>query len=124
MKQKRCTEEQNALSRLGLDWDETAAEYPKAFGMLCERFDEVYIITLNHGVTIEEAEGLLGCIVTGIRYCPDAMVIDGLSHVWKGDTCEALGIDLFFDDDLDVIEECTRRGIMAIGVSPRPVSRS
>ena len=104
--------------RLGLDWDDTASDYPAAFGSLCRAFHSVVIITLNHGLTLDEAERRLGCRIEGIEYCPDDAVIGGTSHIWKAETCRRLGVDLMFDDDLDVVKECIKAGVHAIGVTP------
>ena len=105
-------------SRLGLDWDDTVTDYPAAFGLLCRAFRSVVIITLNHGVTIEEAERRLGCSIERIACCPDDAVIGGTSHIWKAETCRRLGVDLMFDDDLNVVTECLKAGVQAIGVTP------
>ena len=107
-------------SRLGLDWDDTVTDYPAAFGLLGRMFQSVVIITLNHGVTIEEAERRLGCRFERVEHCPDDVVIAGLSHRWKAEACVRLGVDLMFDDDLDVVEECRKAGIQAIWVNPLP----
>ena len=86
--------------------------------MLCCAFRSVVIITLNHGLTIEDAERRLGCRIERIEYCPDETVIAGTSHVWKAETCRRLGVNLMFDDDLDVVQECMKAGVHAIGVKP------
>ena len=104
--------------RLGLDWDDTVTDYPAAFGLLCRAFGSVVIITLNQGVTVAEAERRLGCRIERIEYCPDDVVIGGTSHIWKAETCRRLGVDLMFDDDLDVVKACLKEGVQAIGVTP------
>ena len=103
-------------ARLGLDWDDTATDDPAAFGLLCRAFHSIVIITLNRGLTIEDAERRLGCRIDRIEYCPDDVVIGGKSHIWKAETCQRLGVDLMFDDDLDVVKECLKAGVQAIGV--------
>lgn len=104
--------------RLGLDWDDTVTDYPAALALLCRAFGSVVIVTLNHGVTIEEAERRLGCKIEGIEYCPDEAVIAGRSHVWKAETCRRLDVDLMFDDDPDVVKACIEVDIQAIGIAP------
>ena len=104
--------------RLGLDWDDTATDYPDAFGALCRACRSVVIITLNHGVTIEEAERRLRRRIERIEFCPDDAVIGGTSHIWKAEACRRLGVDLMFDDDLDVVKECLKAGVQAICVKP------
>jgi hypothetical protein len=104
--------------RLGLDWDDTATDYPAAFGSLCRAFRSIVIITLNHGLTLDEAERRLGCRIEKIEHCPDDAVIGGMSHIWKAETCRRLGVDLMFDDDMDVVRECVKAGVHAIGVMP------
>jgi hypothetical protein len=112
-----CRGTHNATT-LGLDWDDTVTLYPEAFRALIKRFKKVYIITINHGVTPEETERLLEQKADGIYHCPDETVINGQSHIWKADVCQELNIDLMFDDDTNVINECRRRGITAIAVTP------
>lgn len=106
------------LKTLGLDWDETVTDYPAPFAALCRSFERVFVITLNHGVTVGEAEHRLGCRVEGIECCPDEEVLAGTSHLWKADTCQRLGVDLMFDDDIDVVRACRAAGIHAIAVKP------
>jgi hypothetical protein len=106
--------------RLGLDWDDTVTDCPAAFGLIGRMFQSVVIITLNHGVTIKEAERRLGCRIDRVEHCPDDVVIAGLSHIWKAETCIRLGVDLMFDDDLDVVGACRKAGIQAIWVNPLP----
>lgn len=108
--------EKDRPSRLGLDWDETVTEFPAGFRRLSRAFDEVFIITLNRGVSHRVARELLGHNVKGILYCPDEAVVSGMSHVWKAMACVKLGVDLMFDDDPDVTRECGQKGIAAIGV--------
>lgn len=109
-----------AGARLGLDWDDTVTDYAGAFGFLCRAFRSVVIITLNHGVTLEEAERRLGRTIERVEYCPDEEVMAGMSHRWKARTCLRLGVDLMFDDDPDVVRECLKAGVFAIGVQPMP----
>ena len=105
-------------SRLGLDWDDTVTDFPVAFSLLCRAFRNVVIITLNHDVTIEEAERRLGCRIERVEHCPDEVVIGGTSHICKAETCRKLGVDLMFDDDPDVVKECLKIGVQAICVTP------
>jgi hypothetical protein len=104
--------------RLGLDWDDTVTAYPAAFRLLSRGFRSVVIITLNHGLTLAEAESRLGRKIDRIEYCPDDAVIGGESHIWKARTCRRLGVDLMFDDDIEVVEACLKAGVHAIGVWP------
>jgi hypothetical protein len=104
--------------RLGLDWDDTVTAYPAAFRLLSRGFRSVVIITLNHGLTPADAESRLGRKINRIEYCPDDAVIAGESHIWKARTCRRLGVDLVFDDDIEVVEACLKAGVHAIGVWP------
>ena len=103
-----------AGATLGLDWDDTVTLYPEAFRALAKRFKHVHIITINHGVTDAAAARILDRKVTGIHHCPDDVVIDGRSCIWKTDVCQKMNVTLMFDDHPDVIRECRRRGISAI----------
>ena len=105
---------------LGLDWDDTVTEYPEAFRTLCQGFRGVVIVTLNGGLTVEEAERRLGCKVEQIACCPDEIVIAGQSAAWKAQTCRRLGVQVMFDDDPDVVTECRKAGVPAVGVMPLP----
>jgi hypothetical protein len=105
-------------TRLAFDWDETVTDYPAAFAVLAAQFDEVYVITINHAVTPDEAKRLLGRHPDSIFHCPDMLVMDGTSQRWKADICKRLKIDLMLDDDPGVIEECQHSQIPAIGVLP------
>jgi len=99
-----------------LDWDDTVTEFPNGFRKLCALFDEVIIITLNHGVTQSHVQDVLGREASAIMHCPDDVVCAGKSHLWKAIVCDGCGVDVMFDDDPMVIKECRRCGIPAIGV--------
>lgn len=101
--------------KLALDWDDTITTYRQGFQVLCQNFTEVYIITLNHEVTVKMTEHVLGCSIAGIFHYPiDDTELNNETYVWKADVCEELGINIIFDDDPDVIRECEKRGISAI----------
>ena len=113
-------EVEHRRARVALDWDDTITVFPDGCRVLCQQFDQIFVITLNHGVTREIAEELLGCPVAEVIHSPDERVVAGESALWKSEVCQGLRIDLMIDDDADVIRACAALGIPGIVVgTPR-----
>ena len=100
---------------LGLDWDGTISSYPVACAILAKRFSRCVIITLNDGITLEQAVKILGCDNIVVETCPYSRTD---FEEWKVEMCQKHGITLFVEDDPTIALACERAGIPILLVSP------
>jgi uncharacterized HAD superfamily protein len=101
--------------RFGFDWDGTVTSYPEAFQAISKSLVLIIIITVNDVVHIYHVRQFLKLdddksII--LEICPDNRLDDYFT--WKTEKCIEHQVNLFFDDDLNVVRACKKHGIPAL----------